>query len=47
MEFTSGRLLDDGVLDPRDSRTALGHRALGRVHSNEVAGAREFGVFRM
>ena len=24
VEFTSGRLLDDGVLDPRDSRTALG-----------------------
>jgi acetyl-CoA carboxylase carboxyltransferase component len=46
MEFTSGRLLDDGVLDPRDSRAALG-LALSAALSNEVAGAREFGVFRM
>jgi acetyl-CoA carboxylase carboxyltransferase component len=46
MEFTSGRLLDDGVIDPRDSRSALG-LALSAALSNEVAGAREFGVFRM
>jgi acetyl-CoA carboxylase carboxyltransferase component len=46
MEFTSGRLLDDGVIDPRDSRSALGI-ALSASLSNEVAGAREFGVFRM
>jgi acyl-CoA carboxylase subunit beta len=46
MEFTSGRLLDDGVLDPRDSRAALGI-ALSAALSNEVAGARGFGVFRM
>jgi len=45
-EFTSGRLLDDGVIDPRDSRSALG-LALSAVHSNEVVGAREYGVFRM
>ena len=44
--FTSGRLMDDGILDPRDSRTALG-LALSAVHSAEVAGAREYGVFRM
>jgi acetyl-CoA carboxylase carboxyltransferase component len=44
--FTSGRLMDDGILDPRDSRTALG-LALSAVHGNEIAGAREFGVFRM
>jgi acetyl-CoA carboxylase carboxyltransferase component len=44
--FTSGRLYDDGILDPRDSRTALG-LALSAVHSNAIAGAREFGVFRM
>jgi acyl-CoA carboxylase subunit beta len=44
--FTSGRLLDDGILDPRDSRTALG-LALSAVHSNAIAGARELGVFRM
>ena len=32
--FTSGRLFDDGILDPRDSRTALG-LALSAVHSND------------
>jgi acetyl-CoA carboxylase carboxyltransferase component len=45
MEFTSGRLLDDAVIDPRDSRAALGV-ALSAACSNEVAGARGFGVFR-
>jgi acetyl-CoA carboxylase carboxyltransferase component len=45
MEFTSGRLLDDAVIDPRDSRAALGV-ALPAACSNEVAGARGFGVFR-
>jgi acetyl-CoA carboxylase carboxyltransferase component len=44
--FTSGRLLDDGIIDPRDSRSVLGI-ALSAVHSAEVAGARGFGVFRM
>jgi acetyl-CoA carboxylase carboxyltransferase component len=44
--FTSGRLFDDGILDPRDSRTALG-LALSAVHGNTIAGSREFGVFRM
>jgi len=44
--YTSGRLLDDGVIDPRDSRVVLGI-ALSAVHSQEVRGAREFGVFRM
>jgi len=44
--FTSGRLFDDGIIDPRDSRTMLGI-ALCVVHSNEIRGAREFGVFRM
>jgi len=44
--YTSGRLLDDGIIDPRDSRVVLGI-ALSAVHSQEVRGAREFGVFRM
>jgi len=44
--YTSGRLLDDGIIDPRDSRSVLGI-ALSAVHSNHVEGAREFGVFRM
>ena len=44
--FMSGRLYDDGVIDPRDTRTVLGI-ALSAAHSNEVKGRRGFGVFRM
>ncbi|MGK5446094.1 acyl-CoA carboxylase subunit beta [Streptomyces radiopugnans] len=45
--FLSGRLYDDGVIDPRDTRTVLG-MCLSAVHSAPVAGARGgFGVFRM
>jgi acyl-CoA carboxylase subunit beta len=44
-EVTS-RLYDDGIIDPRDTRTVLG-MALSAVHSNPVAGRRGFGVFRM
>jgi acetyl-CoA carboxylase carboxyltransferase component len=42
----SGRLYDDGVIDPRDTRTVLG-MGLSAVHSNTVAGRRGYGVFRM
>ncbi|CAA9317126.1 MAG: Geranyl-CoA carboxylase carboxyl transferase subunit [uncultured Friedmanniella sp.] len=42
----SGRVYDDGVLDPRDTRDALGV-ALSAAHSAPVAGRRGFGVFRM
>jgi acetyl-CoA carboxylase carboxyltransferase component len=44
--FLSGRLYDDGVIDPRDTRTVLG-LCLSAVHSNDVKGAEGFGVFRM
>ena len=44
--FNSGKLYDDGIIDPRDTRTVLG-LALSAVHSNVVAGRRGFGVFRM
>jgi acetyl-CoA carboxylase carboxyltransferase component len=44
--FVSGRLFDDGIIDPRDTRTVLGI-ALSAAHSNTVAGAGAFGVFRM
>ncbi len=44
--YATGRLWDDGIIDPRDSRTVLGI-ALSVVHSNEVRGASSFGVFRM
>jgi acetyl-CoA carboxylase carboxyltransferase component len=44
--FMSGRVYDDGVIDPRDTRAVLGI-ALSAVHSNVVEGRRGFGVFRM
>ncbi len=42
----TARLYDDGIIDPRDTRTVLG-MALSAVHSGTVAGRRGFGVFRM
>ncbi|MFD5540788.1 acyl-CoA carboxylase subunit beta, partial [Streptomyces sp. NPDC127079] len=45
--FLSGRLYDDGVIDPRDTRTVLG-LALSAIHTAPYEGARGgFGVFRM
>ncbi|XTZ13777.1 acyl-CoA carboxylase subunit beta [Micromonospora echinospora] len=44
--FLSGRLYDDGVIDPRDTRTVLG-LCLSAIHSGPVVGADGFGVFRM
>ncbi|MFJ2633396.1 acyl-CoA carboxylase subunit beta [Streptomyces sp. NPDC087422] len=45
--FLSGRLYDDGVIDPRDTRTVLG-LCLSAVHGAPIEGARGgFGVFRM
>jgi acetyl-CoA carboxylase carboxyltransferase component len=44
--FNSGKVYDDGVIDPRDTRTVLG-LALSAVHSQVVEGRRGFGVFRM
>jgi acetyl-CoA carboxylase carboxyltransferase component len=48
--FLSGRLYDDGVIDPRDTRTVVG-LCLSAIHSGPVAGTRfdgaGFGVFRM
>jgi acyl-CoA carboxylase subunit beta len=44
--YSTARVWDDGILDPRDTRTALGI-ALSAVHSAEVKGTKSFGVFRM
>ncbi|GAA4460865.1 acyl-CoA carboxylase subunit beta [Phytohabitans houttuyneae] len=44
--FLSGRLYDDGVIDPRDTRTVLG-LSLSAIHSGPIKGAEGFGVFRM
>lgn len=43
--FLSGRLYDDGVIDPRDTRTVLG-MCLSAVNSAPVPQAAGFGVFR-
>jgi acetyl-CoA carboxylase carboxyltransferase component len=44
--YATGRLWDDGIIDPRDSRTVLGI-ACSAVHSAEVRGTSSFGVFRL
>jgi acyl-CoA carboxylase subunit beta len=44
--FLSGQVYDDGVIDPRDTRTVLG-LCLSAVHSAPVQGADGYGIFRM
>jgi acetyl-CoA carboxylase carboxyltransferase component len=44
--FATGRLWDDGIIDPRDTRTVLGI-ALSAVHAAPIQGTTRYGVFRM
>ncbi len=44
--FMSGKVYDDGIIDPRDTRTVLGI-ALSAVHSQVVEGRKGYGIFRM
>jgi acetyl-CoA carboxylase carboxyltransferase component len=44
--FATGRIWDDGIIDPRDTRTVLS-LALSAVHSAPVQGESSYGVFRM
>ena len=44
--FLSGRIYDDGIIDPRDTRTVLG-LCLSVIHGAPVKGATGYGVFRM
>jgi acetyl-CoA carboxylase carboxyltransferase component len=44
--YATARLWDDGIIDPRDTRTALG-LSLSAVHNNVVQGTPGYGVFRM
>jgi acetyl-CoA carboxylase carboxyltransferase component len=44
--FATARVWDDGIIDPRDTRTVLG-LCLSAVHSAPVAGTAGYGVFRM
>ena len=43
--FLSGRIYDDGIIDPRDTRTVLG-LCLSVIHGAPVRGASGYGVFR-
>ncbi|MEN8182992.1 MAG: carboxyl transferase domain-containing protein [Myxococcota bacterium] len=42
----TGAISDDGILDPRDTRTALGI-CLSVVRNGKIEGARGYGVFRL
>ena len=44
--FATSRVSDDGMIDPRDTRAAIGF-ALSACHSGEVAGTKEYGTWRM
>jgi acetyl-CoA carboxylase carboxyltransferase component len=43
--FLSGRLYDDGIIDPRDTRTVLG-MCLSVIDNQPISGTRGYGVFR-
>ncbi len=43
--FATGRVWDDGIIHPNDSRTVLG-MALSVVHGAPVRGSTEYGVWR-
>jgi len=44
--FLSGRLYDDGVIDPRGTRTVVG-MCLSAIHNAPVSGTTQYGVFRL
>ncbi|MCO5318684.1 MAG: acyl-CoA carboxylase subunit beta [Microthrixaceae bacterium] len=43
--YATGRMWDDGIIHPRDTRTVLG-MAISAAHSNEVRGTDSWGVWR-
>jgi acetyl-CoA carboxylase carboxyltransferase component len=44
--FATARMWDDGMIDPRDTRTVVGI-CLSALHSNTIQGTTRYGVFRM
>jgi acetyl-CoA carboxylase carboxyltransferase component len=44
--YLTSRLYDDGIIDPRDTRTVLG-LSLSVIDNREIKGTRGYGVFRM
>jgi acetyl-CoA carboxylase carboxyltransferase component len=43
--YATGRVWDDGIIHPRDTRTVLA-MAISAAHSNVVEGTREYGIWR-
>ena len=44
--YSSGRVTDDGIIDPRDTRDVIA-LSLSACSNNKIEGAEGFGVFRM
>ena len=44
--YSTGQLWDDGVIDPRDTRTVLGI-CLAAINNTPIESSRGYGVFRM
>lgn len=44
--YATSRISDDGMIDPRDTRTVIGI-ALSACHNRAVAGTKEYGTWRM
>ena len=44
--FMTGRVYDDGIIDPRDTRTVLG-LCLSVIDNQPIIGTRGYGVYRM
>jgi acetyl-CoA carboxylase carboxyltransferase component len=44
--FMTGKVYDDGIIDPRDTRTVLG-MCLSVIDNQPIQGTRGYGVFRM
>ena len=45
--FMSGKLYDDGIIDPRDTRTVLGMCLSAIAQRRRSRARRGYGVFRM
>jgi acetyl-CoA carboxylase carboxyltransferase component len=44
--YMTGKLYDDGIIDPRDTRTVLG-MCLSAIDNQSTHGTRGYGVYRM
>jgi len=44
--YTSGRVIDDGIIDPRDTRTVIG-LCLSIIYNSTIQGGNLFGISRM